>query len=106
LNILDFSNMCWCTPHLYNMPLLWAKHAKIVWHVIHPLLRIYLVHLVIPHMNQAHSWKSNDFDACMVPLLLLCLKWSSGGIWHVCGLVNLVLNLESELKVFNSTWTR
>jgi hypothetical protein len=28
LNILDFSNMCWCTPHLYDMPLLRAIQGK------------------------------------------------------------------------------
>jgi hypothetical protein len=50
LNILDFSNMCWCTP-LYDMPLLQAKQGKVVWHVIHPLLRTCLVHPVIPIMS-------------------------------------------------------
>ena len=29
LNILDFSNMCWCTPHLYDMPLLRATKVKV-----------------------------------------------------------------------------
>jgi hypothetical protein len=89
--------MCWCTPPLYDMPLLRAKQGKIDWHVIHPLLRTYLVHLVIPHISYDHSWKSNEFDACMIPLLLVCLIWSSGSIWHVCELVNLVLDLENEL---------
>jgi hypothetical protein len=28
LNILDFSNMCWCTPHLNDMPLLRAIQGK------------------------------------------------------------------------------
>jgi hypothetical protein len=50
LNILDFSNMYWCTPpHLYDMPLLQATKVKVDWHSIHPLLRTCLVHLVIPH---------------------------------------------------------
>jgi hypothetical protein len=50
LNILDFSNMCWCTP-VYDMPLLRAKQGKVDWHVIHPWLRTCLVHLVIPIMS-------------------------------------------------------
>ena len=33
LNILDFSNMCLCTPsHLYGMPLLRATKVKVDWH--------------------------------------------------------------------------
>jgi hypothetical protein len=34
LNILDFSNMCWCTSHFYDMPLLRAIQGKswLVWH--------------------------------------------------------------------------
>jgi hypothetical protein len=50
LYIFDFSNMCWCTL-LYDMPLIRAKQGKVDWHVIHPLLRTYLVHLVIPIMS-------------------------------------------------------
>jgi hypothetical protein len=47
LNILDFSNMCWCTPHSYDMPLLRAIQGKswLAWHT--SLLRTCLVHLVI-----------------------------------------------------------
>jgi hypothetical protein len=104
LNILDFSNMCWCTTHLYDVPLLRASQGKNWLACIHPLLRTCLVHLVIPHVLCAYSWKLNEFDACMVLLLLLRLTWSSGSIWHVCGLVNLVFDLENEIQVFNSIW--
>jgi hypothetical protein len=50
LNILDFSNMYWYTPHLYDMPLLRAIQGKSWLACIHPLLKICLVHLVIPHV--------------------------------------------------------
>ena len=47
LNILDFSNMCWCIPHLHDMPLLRAIQGKswLAWYT--SLLRTCLVHLVI-----------------------------------------------------------
>jgi hypothetical protein len=38
-------------PHLYDMPLLWAKQGKIDCHDIYSLLRTCLVHLVIPIMS-------------------------------------------------------
>jgi hypothetical protein len=50
LNILDFSNTCWCTLHSYDMPFLRAIQGKSWLACIHPLLRTYLVHLVIPHV--------------------------------------------------------
>jgi hypothetical protein len=53
LNILDFSNMCWCTPpHLYDMPLLQSIQGKswLAWHT--SLLRTCLVHLVIFTFNR------------------------------------------------------
>ena len=52
LNILDFSNMCWCTPKfIYDMPLLQAIQGKnwLAWHT--SLLRTCLVHLDIFHIQ-------------------------------------------------------
>jgi hypothetical protein len=46
LNILDFSNMCWCTPMIWHGSPSSPK-VYFVWHVIHPMLRTCLVHLVI-----------------------------------------------------------
>jgi hypothetical protein len=48
LNIMDFSNMCWFTPHSYGMPLFRAIQGKSWLACIHSLLRTCLVHLVIP----------------------------------------------------------
>jgi hypothetical protein len=87
--------MCRCTP-IYDMPLLRAKQSKVDWHVINPLLRTCLVYLAIS-IKKAHSRKSNELDDCMVQLFLVCLTWYSGSIWHVCGLVGLVFDLENEL---------
>jgi hypothetical protein len=50
LNILDFSNMCWCTPHFYDMPFLRTIQGKswLAWHT--SFAKTCLVHLVIPHV--------------------------------------------------------
>jgi hypothetical protein len=84
-------------PHLYDMPLLRTIQGKSWLACIHPLLRTCLVHLVIPLV--LGSFMKIKWIWCLyVPLLLLCLTWSSSTISHVGGLVNLVFKSRKWAK--------
>jgi hypothetical protein len=107
LNILDFSNLKWVHPHI----LIWHASpstmlGKVVWHTIHTLLRTCLEHIDIFAWQIGSFMKIKWFWCIYGTTIASMFVWSSGSIWHVCGLANLVLNLENELMMCNSTWSR
>jgi hypothetical protein len=96
LNILDYSNMCWCTPFIWHAsPSSNQGKSCLTWHTF------FAKDMISASSQSLHVigsiMKRNEFDACMVTLLFLCLTWSSGSIRHVYELVNLVFDLENEL---------
>ena len=68
-----------------DYPLLQRSKVKLPDICIHTMLRTWLVHIVI-YIVIIHN--KLILKCFMMPLLLLCLIWSSGNIWHVHELVN------------------
>jgi hypothetical protein len=107
LNILDFSNLRWVHPHIY----IWhasppTMQGKVGWHSIHTLLRTWLEHIDMFAWQIGSFMKIKRFWCMYGTTIAFMFDWSSGSIWHVCELASLVLNLEYELMMCNSTWSR
>jgi hypothetical protein len=95
LNILDFSNLRLVHPHI------------LIWHVSPSYFAKDMVRTYRHVCMKIGSFMKIKYFWCIYGTIIASMfDWSSGSIWHVCGLANLALNLENELVMCNSTWSQ